>query len=202
MNKAYFTILILMLSIKVSSQVQVDSINETIIIDQVNEVQGSAKELKDKAFEWIAKSYNNSNHVTKLNSDNKIITKGFFDVSGHKSTLDFASDAENVSYLLELSFKDGRYRTEIKNVTSLEIKFSLMNKLQYKNWLIDFYSKYEGQGKKFALKKINDEKYLNKVYKANQANNQPILKTVIQQMEAINANLLQYMNTVSDDDDW
>jgi len=184
-----------------NAQIEIDTINNIIYLDQVNEVKGTSKDLKDKAFEWVAKSYNNSNYVTRLNTDDKIITKGTFSTES-RSYMNSLEKAEPIKYTLELSFKDGRYRTEIKDIESTEIMFSIMTKEQFKDWWVTYYENYTGIGKKFAQKKVQDDKYISNTYEKMKKTTTPILNELKLNMELVNASILSNMKSESKKDDW
>ena len=198
-----FLLLLLLVPVCSFSQVKVDSINNRVFLEEVKEVEGSAKDLKERAFEWIAKSYNNSNFVTRMNTDNKIITKGTFE-SSKKSYLSVLTNeaGATIPYDLELSFKDGRYKIELKNLESIDLKFSTMSKSQFKQWMVDYYSTQTGGGVKYATKKINDDKYITKTYGKMKEQTIPILEEVKNKIIDLNLSLFSYMKSKAKNDDW
>lgn len=201
MNK--IIIILLLIPISNFSQIKIDTINNIIFLDEVKQVDGKAKEIKTKAFEWVAKSYKNSNFVTRMNTETKIITKGAFR-SNKKSYLSVLTNETGIDipYDLELSFKDDKYKIEVKNIESVDIKFSTMSKEQFKQWMLDYYSTQKGAGVAYAVKKINNEKYLNKSYRKMIEQTLPIQKEIIAEMKLLSLSLNNYISTEIDNDDW
>ena len=97
-----------------NAQVVIDSINGKIYVDRVQEIELNKKELKEKTNRWAAKTYNNSNYVTRINNDDNILTKGAFDVGAEFNAYGTTIYSERkVEHTLDLKFKEGRYKIEI-----------------------------------------------------------------------------------------
>jgi len=171
-------LILLILPLIVHSQAKLDSVNGIIYVKEVRQIDMPYKKLKNKAFDWIAKSYNNSNFVTRINEDDKILTKGSFDVNAIMSDIPMNPDMKvntRVNYDLDLEFKDGRYKIEVNNISYKisdtpeinNLKVQLMSFEQFKEHSIQEANNYDGPGKKAYLKSVQNDNKLERTYNRN-----------------------------------
>lgn len=190
-------------------QVSIDSLSGTISLRNVHKVEGNAKALKIKASEWTAKAYNDSNNAIKLSSEDKIISKGSFEVGADYSNLGITVfTPRKIDYILELDFKDNRYRIEITNISSSaqgyehnEIPLYISDFDFYKSYYQNFIDGYKGSGKKAMQKRLENEKKSKKDYQALVDFGTQIINQISKELNRIDRSLFVYM-TSEQDDDW
>ena len=191
------------------AQVVVDSINGKIYVDRVQEIELNKKELKDKANRWVAKTYNNSNYVTRINNEDNILTKGAFEVGA-----DFTAygatvySSRKVEYTLDLKFKDGRYKIEISDLlfdgtdASMSLAVYFMSLEEYHEFSLKAMENYDGIGKKAAIKRIKNDKKFKKDYESQQNYGKKIIPEIVKKLEQIDLSLLNFLKNKDDKDDW
>ena len=191
------------------AQVIIDSINGKIYVDRVQQIDLNKKELKDKANRWVAKTYNNSNYVTRINNEENILTKGAFEVGA-----DFTAygatvySARKVEYTLDLKFKDGRYKIEISDLlfdgtdAALSLAVYFMRLEEYREFSLKAMENYDGIGKKAAIKRIKDDKKFKKDYESQQNYGKKIIPQIVNKLEQIDLSLLNFLKNKDDKDDW
>lgn len=209
MKTIFFLLCLIFISITSKSQVVVDSINGNIYLKNIYEIDLTKTELQQKANKWVAKTYNNSNYVTRINNEDNILTKGSFQVGA-----DFTAygatiySSRKVEYTLDLQFKDGRYKIEIIDLQvsadniPQEIGIFLLTPEQYKKMSIEALSNYDGPGKNAAIKRLNNDKKFMKDYNSTHDYGEKIIPQIINELENIDSSLLSYMNSDDDNDDW
>lgn len=201
--KSTVILLILFGVTNAKGQVAIDTVNRKMYLDQVINMEGTVKELKEKAFVWVAKTYNNSNFVTRVNTDTKIITKGMFEITGvNIFSPPPYKDVENPNYTMELSFKDGKYRLEIKDIDYDGFELAFLTQDEYQQFWIGYWENYEGAGKKFALNKMHKDKYISKAYLQMKEITNPQINQLKEQILFLQNSLLQHMKAKSSNDDW
>lgn len=209
MKNILILLLLVFISTNSKSQVVIDSLNGIIYLESVHEVDLTKTELKTKANEWVAKAYNNSNYVTRINNDDNILTKGSFKVGADFTAygVTIYSDLK-IDYTLDLKFRDGRYKIEIINLqnsegnNALDLSGFLMSPEEYKKHSIKAIENYDGIGKKAALKRINNEKKFMKDYNSTHDYGKKIIPQIVNKLKSMDASLLTYMKSKVDDDEW
>ncbi|HEY5371074.1 MAG TPA: DUF4468 domain-containing protein [Hanamia sp.] len=191
------------------TQVVIDSINGKIYVDRVQEIELSKKELKEKTNRWIAKTYNNSNYVIRINNDDNILTKGAFEVGA-----DFTAygttiySKQKVEYTLDLKFKEGRYKIEISDLifdgtdASLSLAVYFMSFDEYRAFSLKALEGYDGIGKKAAIKRIENDNKFEKDYESRQNYGKKIIPQIVEELEQIDSSLLTYLKNENNKDDW
>ncbi|MDL5514307.1 DUF4468 domain-containing protein [Arenibacter sp. M-2] len=106
--KKILSIIILLSTQIIFSQIVFDSINRTVYLDQVYEVNGTEKQIHDLAKEWIALNFNSAKDVIQLDLKNKIILKG-------QTSLAYNSLWKTLKFIFNISIKEGRYRLVIND---------------------------------------------------------------------------------------
>lgn len=108
MKKILLIILVVFPTI-IYSQFKIDTLNSEGSFSKVYEVKLSKEQLRQKSLEWIAISFKDSNEVIKLNTDDKVIAKGYFDVEilsrGYKIK-------QKVYFVIEVAFKEAKYKLD------------------------------------------------------------------------------------------
>lgn len=155
MKKLLF-VFILIVPISILAQIKVDTINKDIIYSEVFELEKSKKEIHQNVFEWIALSYKDANDVIKLNTEDKIITKGLFSMvinsSGYEVPL-------NIKFIMEISFKDSKYKIDMHSFKIVGDYPDVLLFDHYSNMKFESYIKALEKGRNLAV-----EKYLIKYY--------------------------------------
>ncbi|MBO6534492.1 MAG: DUF4468 domain-containing protein, partial [Muricauda sp.] len=197
MKKILF--LICLLPIVSFSQVTIDSLNARIYLKQVHEVGLNQKELKSKAYEWVARSFNNSNYVTRINNESQILAKGAFDVGADFTNYGVTVySPRKVDYTLDLQFKQGRYKIEIVDVTitagGMEepFVFYLADFETYKGLQRKLIAELDMPGTKATLRRLENESKARKDYESLRAYYDEILPQIIETLESIDTSLLKY----------
>ena len=192
-----------------NAQVMVDSINGKIYVDRVQEIELNQKELKEKTNRWVAKTYNNSNYVTRINNEDNILTKGAFDVGADFTAFGATVYSERkVEYTLDLKFKDGRYKIEISDLmfngtdASLSLNVYFMSFEEYRTFSLKAMEEYDGIGKKAALKRINNDEKFRKDYESQQNYGKKIIPQIVEKLEQIDLSLLTYLKNKDNKDEW
>jgi len=192
-----------------NAQVVIDSINGKIYVDRVQEIELNKKELKETTNRWVAKTYNNSNYVTRINNEDNILTKGAFDVGA-----DFTAygatvySSRKVEYTLDLKFKDRRYKIEIMNLlfdgtdASKSLEGYFMSLEQYREFSFKEAEKYDGLYKKRVKKRLKDENEIIKSYELQMEYGKKIISQIIKKLEEIDLSLLTYLKNKDNNDGW
>jgi hypothetical protein len=114
-------------------------------------VSGTAAQLKGRAKAWVAKSFNDGKTVIQLddNENGKLLINGSMRIS--KNIV--AAPIERLSFTVDFSFKDNKYRIRIFNLEGNPIGLeSLRTSVE------DLYKKYKSNDYPFSNKK--QEKYM------------------------------------------
>jgi len=207
MKKHILFFLAIIFSSFINAQVKIDSLNGKIYLETVHEVDLKKGELKSKANDWIAKNFNNSNYVIKINSEDKILVRGQFKAGAYFSSYGATVySPRDVDFILDLKFKDGRYKTEILDITltgaGIQHGFEtyFMDLESYREYSKKMLESYDGLGKKAGLKRLNNDKKFKKSYDANKKYGAQIIEQVIRKIEDIDKSILVNMNSRKKDD--
>lgn len=205
----FFALIFILLGFIGKSQVLIDSTSGKIYLDHVQEIELDKKVLKEKTNRWVAKTYNNSNYVTRINNEDNILTKGLFNVGANFTAYGATVySPRKIEYTLDLKFKDGRYKIEISNLmmngkdASESILVYFMTYEEYKKYSLHAMKNYDGIGKKAAIKRINNEKKFKKDYKSQQDYGKAIIPQIINKLEQIDLSLLGFLKDNTEKDDW
>ena len=207
--KKIFLLSFLLIGFIGKSQVVIDSIKGEIKLNQVHKIELNKKDLYEKANRWVAKTYNNSNYVTRINNEDNILTKGAFDVGADFTSYGVTIYApKKIEYTLDLKFKDGRYKIEISDLiisgadASLSLLVYFMTFEQYREFNLIAMENYDGIGKKAAIKRIKNDKKFRKDYNAQQDYGKKIIPKIVEKLEQLDLSLLTFLKTKDDNDDW
>jgi hypothetical protein len=103
-------LLLLIFPLITFSQTVIDSVNQTIITESITEVDLTQKEIREKAMIWAAKTFKNVNNVERLNTEDKFIAKGLFNLRGDKKD---KKATNKINFTLGIAYKEGKYKTEL-----------------------------------------------------------------------------------------
>lgn len=202
-------ILICLLPIASFSQVTIDTLNATIYLKQVHEVELNQKELKSKAYEWVARSFNNSNYVTRINNENQILAKGAFEIGADFTNYGVTVYVpREIDYTLDLQFKEGRYKIEIVDIIigaggiTEPFIFYLADFDTYREIQRKLLDEMDIPSKNAAIKRLENDKKALKDYEGLKKYYDAILPQIIDKLESIDASLLKYLKSDSGDNDW
>lgn len=203
-------LLLLLVPFSLFSQATIDSVNQTIYLRQVHEIGLSKQKLKKKADEWVARSFKNSNYVTRINNADQILAKGGFsvgaDFTAYGTTIYVPRD---INFTLDLQFREGRYKIEIidlsMSTSGVEIPFIFMNMdfEAYRDYSRKVLTEKDMPGTKAALKRLNNDKKARKDYDGQKNHYDQIFPQIVDEIESIDSSLLDYMKSeVEAGDDW
>ncbi|MEH6706018.1 MAG: DUF4468 domain-containing protein [Galbibacter orientalis] len=198
-------LLLLIFPLLSNSQVVVDSVNKTIYLNEVHEINLSKSSLKDKADRWVAKAFNNSNQVTRINNDDNILAKGSFEVGADYGLV---YSKRKLEYTLDLQFKEGRFKIEINNLilsgsmVSNELSLYFMSFSEYDTFFRKSLEVYDESMRKKILKRINKNGGVEKNFEVAHNFGTEITSQIVQELERINSSLLSYMKSEEDKDEW
>lgn len=204
----------IMMSFFSNAQVTYDSIGKNVFVNQVYEVSGSKTEIAKRAKEWVAKTYNNSNYVTRLDNDDKTILKGSFSINyniidglGRK----IPAEAK-ATYTLELAYKEGRCKINIEDVAFSDFEFSpwqlnhptageyLYNKEEYKESLLLRAESQKGIYKRNLQAQASKPKKFEKQYKRYSIRSKDVLSVVDYNLSIIALSFKKTMLSEQDED--
>ncbi len=126
------------------AQFKIDTLKAEGSFSKVYDVQLSKEQLHQKSLEWIAITFKDSNEVIKLNTEDKVICKGFFNVDIISMGYKFKHKVYNI---VEVAFKENKYKLDFHSFvvhasvqgTSFETPYSqyvsCLNKESYINYL-------------------------------------------------------------------
>ncbi|MEM7485845.1 MAG: DUF4468 domain-containing protein [Bacteroidota bacterium] len=202
--KSISFLILSLITVKCFSQASIDSDNATIYLKEIREVDGKYDELKKRAYEWVAKSYNNSNYVTRINDKSKIITKGSFKVSSPFTSYNHTVVVpRTIKYVLQLDFKDNKYKIEIENLDVgiyHNILMALWTKEEYRDYSREIAEDYEGPGKKAMIKRVNNDKKFESDYQNQLSYSKSIIKQIMKKLNDIDNSLFSFMKSKQEDD--
>lgn len=97
----------------------------TIFYEKVFDADSLNKsEIKEKVNEWLALNFNDSNNVIKMNSEDKIVSKGIITLPYEYR--EYRSEYK-INFDLITDFKDGRYKVLIDNLESSTMPSLILN---------------------------------------------------------------------------
>lgn len=198
------SILLLLFPVLLYSQAKIDTVNQTIYLREVREIDLPAKELKDKAFDWVAKAYNNSNHVVRVNEDDRLILKGSHKVSAIQQSGKYSIPRSfDIGYTMDLEFKDGRYKMEILQLeeTSEIVWKYLLSWEAFKTYRIKMAEDYQGPGKKSIMRRLDKEDKLLEDYNSSKDLANTVVGEMIDYLNALENSLHNYLKT-DQQNDW
>ena len=173
----------------------------------------TAQELHDKTAEWAALTYNDSQKVTKLDRDDKIIinARTSFNVSYNGFPID-----TDLLYSLVIAFKDGRYKIDFTNLIaethqaggSISTPVKAKGKLSFESFKEMMYEQVENLPKTFqktVLKQYAKDGYLEQAYEDSKSMMAQTETNIKLEIERISENLQDYIKSSkpeSSADDW
>ncbi len=184
------------------SQMQTDE-NDNLYFEKVYEVGLSQEKIKSNVNEWVATSFNDANNVIKMNTSDKIIAKGIFNIENvYKG---FSSNLE-IHYDLITEFKENRYKILIENLIiknmfggDMPLKKEFITMDEYKIYTLKFASE---MGTLKAMKRIMESyKYL-ELYNNSQASYNINLKNVENRLVGMAENINSAVQSSIEKSDW
>lgn len=207
--KVVAAVFVTLLCHSVNGQVVVDSISGEIRLDQVREIDLNKSEIRDKVSKWVAVSYNNSNYVTRVNTDDNIVTKGLFvigyDVHSFGTSVHVSI---KVGYTLDMKFKDGRYKVEIYGLefngedAKKQLSAYFMNYEDYRKYCLINADNYEGAGKAAMVKRINNDEKFTKDYMDHLEYGKKVVSQVIDNLNVIELGVFEHVKKAMKEVDW
>lgn len=126
------------------SQFKIDTLKAEGSFSKVYDIELSKEQLHQKSLEWIAITFKDSNEVIKLNTEDKVICKGYFDVDIISMGFKLKHKIYNI---VEVAFKENKYKLDFHSFvvhasvqgTTIETPYnqyiSCLNKESYINYL-------------------------------------------------------------------
>jgi hypothetical protein len=183
-----------------TGNVLIDSINGKIYIDRVQEIDLNQKKLKEKVNRWVAKTYNNSNHVIRINIEDNILLKGVFEVGytmiayGQSTYI-----TGKVDYTLDLLFKDGKYKIIIETSS---LRFGLTDESTPLYGYFVSFEEYRVESVKRLgnlISKISHEQFKKDYYEPHKKYGKEVVSQIVTEFEMIDLSLLSFLIK---EDDW
>ncbi|MDT0691142.1 DUF4468 domain-containing protein [Salegentibacter sp. F188] len=132
--------------------------------EKVFQVEGmQQKELKDKAYEWIAITFQDADNANK-NTDNRIFTNKHLLVY---QGLSGAQVEKKINFSIIMHFLDGRYKLLISNLSTQNSPIADNGPLPYASWKEAFEKALENESKnlqKANRRLLRNKKKLRKIY--------------------------------------
>lgn len=163
-----FSIIFFLFNLIVISQTKVDYSNKEIYIDTTQSIDLSKKDIKDKTLSWVLNKYKNPKRVIRFNSEDSISIKAMFRVGD-----EFRRDnpIRKVYFFIGFKFMDGKYYIKTsdirlsKNSQFMNIPYHLMDRSEYKEFLVKHCNKYNGNDfdNKFNTKEVYSNKLVNSI---------------------------------------
>lgn len=102
-------IVLLLLPTFLFAQFKIDTLKSEGAFSKVYDVELSKEQLHQKSLEWIAINFKDANEVIKLNTNDKIISKGYFNIDVISGGYKFE---QKVYFIMEVGFKENKYKVD------------------------------------------------------------------------------------------
>lgn len=206
--KKLLTICLLITSLTAKSQAKLDTLTGEIFLEEVHEIDLSKENIRKFTNSWIAKNYNDSKEVIKLNNENNIIVKGLFKSGATMNSygIDVYID-DYFDHIIDIKFKEKRYKIIINDITSKNSKFAPFNNYsipydEYKENQLKALEEYNGFGKKRMIRDINDDEKNRVVFDALNKFGKEIVREIFNQLNDIDKDLYNYLLKAKKSSDW
>lgn len=176
--------------------------------ENIVDVDITKMELRKKTEEWFALTYKNPSEVIQLNNEDKIIGKAIFILNNPEGVYLLWN---RMKYVIEISFKDNKYRIEIKDQkSSTEYGDRDANKnlniVSYEQYIDDLRKRYEsfeeGKTKRRFLKKLDNQEEMTKDYEEAMIRHRSILEQSNKYNSTLANSFYEYIIQNSSSDDW
>ncbi|WP_372744269.1 DUF4468 domain-containing protein [Lutibacter sp.] len=204
--KKHAFILMALMPILSFSQLVLNETKTDVIFEKIYEVNKTKKEIHQKAMEWIAINFKDANEVVKLNTTEKVITKGNFnlDVSSHQYSF-----VATIKFIMEISFKENKYKLNMNSfnasIDQNEVGlYQYFSNLDFNNF-VKFYEKTRDEAKdkftkKYMDKLLANENELKSQYENSLTTSNKFTKGSSNRVETIADDLFNYINSKTDND--
>lgn len=199
------------------AQIEIDTFAGIANYRMVHDIDIPKSDLKVRTEEWLAKAYGNSNYTIKLSNEDKIVSKGVIPVTTMLSNFyGFQMpNKENVDFILDIAFKEGRYKVEFQNIDfrSLGIEYFDIEDPnafeKYRRLVRESLEDFDGPGKKATLNMINNDKRASKFYEKwkasyvkNEKNYDSMLNEISSTLRELDVSLYKYLDSSEDEEEW
>lgn len=195
----YFLVFLPLISF---SQIQYDS-DGNLFFEKVYESDQSKQDLKGNINEWVAINFNDANNVIKMNSEDKIITKGTFKLPVTSNGYTYNYD---INFDLITDFKEGKYKILFNNIflkheqnLNFQMKKDFMSLEDYKTVSLNAAKKIGSY--KAMLKLIEKDQYL-ELYNEAKIDYQNNLNKVQNNLEQMASNIEESVENKSKSSEW
>ena len=204
--------LFLMIPMFCLSQIKYDESSRQIFYQEVFEVEGTKEALREKANAWLVKTFDNTNRGVKMNTSDNLIAKGNFDGT-MRDGLGRMIPAK-FGYTLEVSFKEGRYRMTINQitqkfqhpdlpVTEVKVVYPITEHNEYVSFqknLIE--TMYSGLNMKAALKRLDKPSKVQKDIDRQVKHYNVVEPQIISHFKDLSSSLYNYIKSDNSEEDW
>lgn len=192
-------------------QIQHDEQNR-VYYQKVFVVEGEKESLREKANAWLVKKFDNTNRGIKMNTSDNLIGKGNFD-GELRDGLGRLLPAK-FNYTLEISFKEGRYRMTINQLTQkfthpdlppteVQVVYPFDNPekyVAYQKELIE--ATYSGLLAKSALKRLEKPNKVEKDMERQWKYYEVVEPQIKSHFKNLSESLYDYIKNDNNSDDW
>lgn len=205
-NFLIFTFILLFQKVCLA-QIQRDSTSGEVTYIKVNNVDLTSAEIKLFSNSWIVENFKNTNEGIKLNTEEKIISKGIFDgtiING----LNGKGNCE-INYIFEISFKEKKYRMKFSSFSVESKEYPLFADLIFKRvtndietFKKDLIRKAEledNSKKKKMLKVADDPKKLKEYFDYHSLRDKHIIEQIQTKCEFLSKSFETYLLKQSED---
>lgn len=202
MKKIVF--ILLLIPFTCFSQIKIDSITRDISFRKVFNSDLSKEQLKDKVNLWFHKNYKNANNVIKVNTSDNIFASAA--LVANKSIKLY------ISYDVDVSFKEKKYKLEINNFQQYVIGYKqfktnvpVMTGIgfdEYKKLVLLASEKISGQAKDMLLKRLNNNSLAMEDFKNSKAQNLILENKIRAEITSISKGIQSALKKNAKKDDW
>jgi len=198
-------LLFLLFPLFLFSQMNIDTVSKTVSFSKVYELRKTKAELHQLAQEWIAINFKDANEVIKLNTEDKLIAKGYFNISYSSSGYEIPS---KVFFVFEVAFKENKYKLDLHTFELHLKEYTLPVENYYFANDYDYYIKIlkeqfdnytDKTTKKYFDKLLNNPDELNKMYADFKLVSLQISNKVNTEVTSTDHSLFNYVSKTSSD---
>jgi len=177
---------------------------------KVYDIEMDKEQLKENTNAWMVKTFTNTNSGIKLTSTDNLIARGTFDGVftdglGRKNLCFF-------EYIIEISFKEDRYRLTLGDYTIKPTDKDLLNVAEWGmiqpvdsiNEFIRvhsiFFKKYGSLGEYYIKKRLNNPKKVGKQMKKQRKHFDFIQPQILAHQKSISKSLFNYLEKRKESD--
>lgn len=209
-------LIIMLLPYLLVAQFKIDTLKSEGAFSKVYDITLSKEQLHQKSLEWVAINFKDANEVIKLNTNDKIISKGYFNIDVISSGYKFE---QKVYFIMEVGFKENKYKVDFhtfsihtsiqgnKIETPYNQYLSCLNKDSYISYLKSAMVDNPAKGiisdkrvNKLYTKILNDPKLIDEYMEKGVVFEKQVTTQIIAKTENLANNLFEYINKKSSEE--